>query len=73
MNKLDIINNNKNIYGIQLLEGAGYTEVQAIDVTDYLVERCEEELKRLEPIKDDFVQVTNYMLSNQAGLFKRPW
>jgi len=41
-------------YG-KLLEDAGYCEVEAIDVTDYLVERCDEELKRLKPLQREFV------------------
>jgi len=41
-------------YG-KLLEDAGYCDVEAIDVTDYLVERCHEELKRLEPLQSEFV------------------
>merc|ERR1719447_2605357 len=39
-------------YG-KILEGAGYCDVEAIDVTDYLVERCEEELKRIKPLQPD--------------------
>jgi len=42
-------------YG-KLLEEAGYCDVEAVDVTDYLVERCEEELKRISLIEDEFVQ-----------------
>lgn len=41
-------------YG-KLIEGAGYCDVEAIDVTDYLVERCDDELTRIQPIKDEFV------------------
>jgi len=41
-------------YG-KLIEGAGYTEVEAIDVTDYLVERCEAELERIKPMREEFV------------------
>merc|ERR1712168_1054418 len=41
-------------YG-KLIEGAGYTEVEAIDVTDYLVERCEAELERIKPMQQEFV------------------
>lgn len=42
-------------YG-KLLEGAGYSDVEAIDVTDYLVERCEDELKRIKLIEQEFVE-----------------
>jgi len=42
-------------YG-KILEGAGYCDVEAIDVTDYLVERCEEELKRIQPLQPEFVK-----------------
>jgi len=41
-------------YG-QLISGAGYTDVQAIDVTDYLVERCQAELDRIKPMQEEFV------------------
>jgi len=42
-------------YG-KLLEGAGYVDVEAIDITDYLVERCEAELKRIQPLQPEFVK-----------------
>jgi len=41
-------------YG-KLIEGAGYCEVEAVDVTDYLVERCEDELARIKPMEEEFV------------------
>lgn len=42
-------------YG-KLLEEAGYCDVEAIDVTDYLVERCEDELQRIKHIEEKFVE-----------------
>lgn len=42
-------------YG-KLLENAGYCDVEAIDVTDYLVERCEDELNRFAAIENEFVE-----------------
>jgi len=41
-------------YG-KLLEDVGYCDVEAVDVTDYLVERCEDELERIKPIQHEFV------------------
>lgn len=42
-------------YG-KILQGAGYCDVEAIDVTDYLVERCEDELQRIKLIEEEFVE-----------------